>query len=147
MKRGVFISLLLLVVLTTLNLIEVYAQNNPVQVIGNQTGFSTSNLKEIKQIFRGKYSRWPNGNSVTIVLPAPKTTGADAMASYIYESSMSAVQKFWLSLVFQGRANPPVFLDDDSDIINYVRKTPGALGVVSANAQNIPKELLITVSR
>ena len=84
MKRGVFISLLLLVVLTTLNLIEVYAQNNPVQVIGNQTGFSTSNLKEIKQIFRGKYSRWPNGNSVTIVLPAPKTTGADAMASYIY---------------------------------------------------------------
>ena len=60
---------------------------------------------------------------------------------------MSAVQKFWLSLVFQGRANPPVFLDDDSDIINYVRKTPGALGVVSTNAQNIPKELLITVSR
>ena len=45
------------------------------------------------------------------------------------------MQKYWLSLVFQGRTSPPVFLDSDAEIIAYVLKTPGAIGVIAAESR------------
>ena len=117
-----------------------------VTVIGNKIGFSTNTSKEIKQVFRGKYANWSTNNQVIIVLPASKSTSAEVVASSIYGNTVSGVQKYWLSLVFQGRANPPVFLDTDEEIINYVKKTVGAIGVVSAGAQNIPRNFIIAIN-
>lgn len=117
-----------------------------VTVIGNKIGFSINTSKEIKQVFRGKYANWSTNNQVIIVLPASKSTSAEVVASAIYGNTVSGVQKYWLSLVFQGRASPPVFLDTDEEIINYVKKTVGAVGVVSSGAQNIPRNLIIAIN-
>jgi ABC-type phosphate transport system substrate-binding protein len=122
------------------------ASMSGVTVIGNKTGFSTNTSKEIKQIFRGKYANWSTNIQVIIVLPASKSVSAEVVATSIYGNTVSGVQKYWLSLVFQGRANPPVFLDTDEEIINYVKKTPGAIGVVSVGAQNIPRNMVIAIN-
>ncbi|MFM2231836.1 MAG: hypothetical protein RJB31_537 [Bacteroidota bacterium] len=119
---------------------------NAVTIIGNKTGFSSNSAKEIKQVFRGKYSNWSTREQVIIVLPASRASSAEIVASTVYGNTVSGVQKYWLALVFQGRANPPVFLDSDEEIINYVKKTSGAIGVVSASAQNIPKNLIIYIN-
>jgi len=127
---------------------KLYAQTSmtAVTVIGNKIGFSANTSKEIKQVFRGKYTNWSTNNQVIIVLPASKSISAEVVASSIYGNTVSGVQKYWLSLVFQGRANPPVFLDTDEEIINYVKKTVGAIGVVSAGAQNIPRNFIIAIN-
>jgi len=115
-------------------------------IIGNKTGFESTSLKEIRQMFKGKYSSWPITKiTVTIVLPAPQSPNAQKMASQIYSNTISGVQKYWLSLVFQGRANPPVFLEADDQIIDFVRKTPGAIGIVSSGNPNTPKNLVINI--
>lgn len=115
-------------------------------IIGNKTGFQSTSLKELKQIFRGKYSSWPDTKiSVTIVLPSPQSPIAQKTATQIYANSISGVQKYWLSLVFQGRANPPAFLESDEDIVEMVRKTPGAIGIISATYPSIPKNLVIAI--
>ena len=111
------------------------AQNGikDIAVIQNKTGFLTGKLKSVQEVFRGKYSRWPANNlQTTIVLPSSKNPSASTVAAVIYNSSVKEMQKFWLSIVFQGRANPPVFLDTDAEIIQYVLKNPGAIGVVSS---------------
>jgi ABC-type phosphate transport system substrate-binding protein len=115
-------------------------------IIGNKTGFDKNAIKEIKQIFKGKYSTWPlSRSSVTIVLPAPQSPNAQKVATQLYANTVSGVQKYWLSLVFQGRANPPIFLETDEEIIAVVKKTPGAIGVVSSSNANIPKNLIISI--
>lgn len=115
-------------------------------IIGNKTGFESTSLKEMRQMFKGKYSSWPVTKlSVTIVLPSPQSANAQKTATQIYANTISGVQKYWLSLVFQGRANPPVFLETDEEIIEAVRKTPGAIGVISSAAPNIPKNLVINI--
>ena len=119
---------------------------NAVTIIGNKTGFSSNSAKEIKQVFRGKYANWSTREQVIIVLPASKSSSAEIVASVVYGNTVSGVQKYWLSLVFQGRSNPPVFLETDDEIINYVKRTSGSIGVVSSGNQNLPKNLIITIN-
>ena len=115
-------------------------------IIGNKTGIESTSLKEVRQIFKGKYSSWPVTKiSVTIVLPSPQSANAQKTATQIYANTISGVQKYWLSLVFQGRANPPLFLESDEEIVEAVRKTPGAIGIISSGYPNTPKNLVINV--
>lgn len=122
------------------------ASMSAVTVIGNKTGFSSNSAKEIKQVFRGKYASWSTREQVIIVLPASKSSSAETVASVVYGNTVSGVQKYWLSLVFQGRANPPVFLDTDEEVINYVKKTSGSIGVISSGNQNVPRNLIIAIN-
>ena len=107
-----------------------------IAVVQNKTGFINGRMKDVQDVFLGKYSRWPvTKEQTTIVLPSSKCASANTTASVIYKTSVKEMQKYWLSLVFQGRANPPFFLDSDAEIIAYVLKTPGAIGVVAAESR------------
>jgi len=115
-------------------------------VIGNKTGMSSVSVKELRKIFKGKYTNWRNGEAVTIVLPSPKTNNAEPVAKFIYQSSVSSMQKFWLSLVFQGRFSPPIFTDSNLETLQQIQKTPGAIGIVDQDDMNIPRALIIQVT-
>ncbi len=103
-------------------------------------------VNELRKIFKGKYTNWRNGEAVTIVLPSPKTNNAEPVAKFIYQSSVSSMQKFWLSLVFQGRFSPPIFTDNDLETLQQVQKIPGAIGIVDEGDIGIPKALIIQVT-
>lgn len=46
----------------------------------------------------------------------------------------SALQAFYRSLVFTGKASMPKSLSSDADIVAYVARTKGAIGYVSSSA-------------
>lgn len=118
----VFRLLSLLLLISTLSKASRIGPDEPnIVVIGNKTTYHYSSIKNIREIFRGKYALWPNGISVTVVLPAPKSEDAEEIAKYLYNNTAVWMQKYWLSLVFQGRSNPPIFLDTDQEIIDYVK--------------------------
>jgi hypothetical protein len=123
------------------------AQNseNSIFVIGNNTGLSQLTLKQTREIFKGKESFWKTKEQVIIVLPSPKSPNADIVANEIFQSSVSGMQKYWFSLVFQGRANPPVFLINNKDIIDYIIKNPGAIAVMYGNSKEAPARFLIPI--
>jgi len=114
-------------------------------VLGNDIGIKSSSVKHLQSIFRGKYSTWSNRQGVIIVLPSKKNESCAPVAALLYESSITAMQKFWLSQVFQGRSNPPVFLDSDEEIILYIQKNAGAIGIIKKSAPNIPQNLVINI--
>lgn len=111
-------------------------------IIANKIGVTQMKAQEARNIFRANKTTWPNKNAITIALPSPKSTTSEPMARLIYGTRPTSVQKFWLSLVFQGRATPPNFFDTDDDLIRFVQRTPGAIGVVSANTA-IPNTVLL----
>ena len=127
---------------------KVFAQSNwqgSYVVIANNIGTSKLSSEYVGNTFKGKYSLWSNGESVTIVLPSSKSPQASDFASKVMGMSISGMQKYWLSLVFQGRANPPVFLESTPDIIQYISKTSGAIALVPVNTQDIPSYLIIKI--
>ena len=59
------------------------------------------------------------------------------------EKSHNLTRRFWLSLVFQGRANPPIYLDNNQKIIEYINENEGAIAVIIDDEQKQLKNELI----
>jgi ABC-type phosphate transport system substrate-binding protein len=111
-------------------------------IIGNKTGVSQMKAQEARNVFRARNTNWSNKIAVSIALPSAKSSISETTARVIYGTKPASVQKFWLSIVFQGRASPPYFFDSDQELIKFVQKTPGAIGVVSSST-DIPSNLSI----
>jgi len=115
-------------------------------LIGNQTGLTTVNRKQLDGIFRGSQSIWKTKELVIVVMPSSKAEFADQFAVSVLQMSHSAVQKYWLALVFQGRANVPIFLNSSIEIVEYVKKNPGAIAVIKVADLDIPAGMVIKIS-
>ena len=99
-------------------------------VIANSTGADEWQTEQIQDIFIGERSFWDNDKPVTVVLPFNKTESFEKTANWALDSDGFDYQKHWLSLVFQGRANAPVFVANEIEIIRYVTSHEGAVGIL-----------------
>ena len=112
-------------------------------IIGNKTGLTELTLKDARDIFKGKMAFWKNKEEVIVVLPSPKSNDAEYVAKEIFQTSVTGMQKHWLSLVFQGRANPPVFVQSTREAIDYVNKNPGAIAALHCKVSDVPASIII----
>jgi ABC-type phosphate transport system substrate-binding protein len=112
-------------------------------IIGNKTGLTELTLKEARDVFKGKMAFWKNKEEVVIVLPSPKSDDATGVANEIFQTSVTGMQKHWLALVFQGRSNPPVFVQSTREAIDYVNKNPGAIAALYCKSSEVPASLII----
>ena len=107
------------------------SQDVPLTVISNQKGAPpTLNFGELKSIFMGEKQRWRNGTKVVIAIMKPNTTIGRVVSSKVYKMSSDEVNKFWLALVFQGKADSPVSFDSEEALENFVASNPGAIGII-----------------
>ena len=115
-------------------------------LIGNNTGLKAVTSKQAASIFKGNRSHWPTKEQVTIVMPTSKADFSEQFAIGVINGSHSALQKYWLALVFQGRSSPPVFLNSNEEILDYVRKNPGSIAFLNLPEREVPSGLLIRVT-
>lgn len=100
------------------------------EVVGNEIGVAELTASQVRAIFRGDRSLWSTGQAVTVVLPSGRSPYAEDFSRSVLGMPRDAMQRYWLGLVFQGRASPPVHLATAAEIIAYVERTPGAIAVV-----------------
>ena len=113
-------------------------------IIGNSVGFSSVSLQEARSIFKGKYNYWQNKSKVILVLPSTKNANSLNSSKIIYGTTPDGVKKYWLSLVFQGRASSPIFFDTDKEIIEYISNNEGAIGIISTEqSKNVSDKIKI----
>lgn len=113
-------------------------------VIGNTTGVSSLTEDEATAVFRGKKSVWSNGKPVLVVLPNTRNPGSALLARRLFSTDAQGMQRYWLSQVFQGRTNAPVFLESWDDIVNKVRSVDGAVALVPRGTP-VPSELILQI--
>ena len=97
--------------------------------------------QRLKEVFLGNKSLWNNGNPVTVVLTSSDSESFSKTANWALDGDAFAYQKHWLSIVFQGRADAPVFLSNEQAVIDYIRNHKGAIGILYQT--EAPKELLV----
>lgn len=114
------------------------------KVIGNTTGVTELTQAQVKSYFKGKYTLWGNNKSVKVVLHSSESPQAEKVAKLIFNTTHTGVKKYWLSLVFQGRANPPVYCGSDAEVLTYVKKTPGAIGIIK-DETSCPSQYVIQI--
>ena len=124
--------------------VKLFAQNNEeYMVIVNESVNSTIKKKEINSYLKGEKNYWPGGSKVIITLPSQKSELADVIAQNIFKTNITGMQKYWLSLVFQGRVDPPHFMMTDEETIAFVKSNKGAVGIINPKNKALASELII----
>jgi hypothetical protein len=130
-KPPLFQMRILIIILIILLANIADAQNSGLVVISNPKG-SPPNLKwsELKSILLGERQRWRNGNKVVIALMKTNTEVGKSTSERIYNMTPDEVKKYWLALVFQGKAEAPVFFSSATELQAFVAENPGSIGVI-----------------
>src|SRR5215218_10367050 len=111
------------------------AQDLSLTVISNQKG-APAGLKqtELRSILMGERQRWRNGNKIIIALMKTNTPVGKYTSEKVFEMTADELKKYWLALVFQGKADAPVFFNSISELLTFVAENPGAIGIVDQTA-------------
>ncbi len=117
--------------------LTVFSQEPSLTVISNQKGAPSSlTFSELKSIFMSEKQRWPSGTKITIALLKTSTPGGKNTALEVYGMNVNQLNKFWLALVFQGKAGSPNFFNSASELEDFVAQNPGAIGILDQVAAN-----------
>ncbi|HEX8425491.1 hypothetical protein [Hymenobacter sp.] len=101
-------------------------------VIANGKGVpSEMNMGQLKSTMRGEKLRWPDGSKVIIALLKSNTSIGTNTSKKIYNMTGNELNKYWLALVFQGKADAPNFFNSEAELEEFVSQTNGAIGVVN----------------
>jgi hypothetical protein len=123
------------------------AQNlTGITVIGNNLGLKSMSEQQTIEYFKARNNLWPSNKPVLVCLPATQSTEAVEVCSKIYGKTVTEVQKFWLAEVFKGRSRSPHFAESDEEMIEFVKKNPGAIGAfINERGLAIPQELQLQI--
>jgi hypothetical protein len=108
------------------------AQDLSLSVIANSKGApSEMKMAQLKSTMRGEKLRWPDGSKVVIALLKSTTPIGTTTSKKIYNMTSNELNKYWLALVFQGKADAPNFFNSETELEEFVSQTSGAIGVVN----------------
>lgn len=105
-----------------------------IKVIANSSvGASSVSADELKGVFLATKTSLSDGSHVEPVLEKGGATHEAFIKEYLGKTD-AALQTYYRSLVFTGKASMPKTLGADSEVVAYVTKTKGAIGYVAAGA-------------
>jgi ABC-type phosphate transport system substrate-binding protein len=100
-------------------------QSNPVE------NFS---LPELRKIFLGERSHWPNGRRITLVMMDPAQPERKVILREIYGMNEKDLNNHFIQGVFTGTVLvSPKTLATPSEVLKFVFNVPGAIGYLRAN--------------
>ena len=104
------------------------------KVIANSSvGASAISADELKGVFLATKTSLSDGSHVEPVLEKGGPTHEAFVKEYLGKTD-AALQTYYRSLVFTGKASMPKTLGADAEVVAYVAKTKGAIGYVGAGA-------------
>lgn len=114
-----------------------------VSVIVNKSNpVSTLTNSDLKGIFAGEITKFPNGTNITIVTyksdNATRKKFYDALGKKYSECQASILKR-----MMNDGLKPPATFESDEDVATFVAKTPGAIGFVAVGSIGNAKAITI----
>jgi hypothetical protein len=110
------------------------ARAGDVKVIANSSlSASAISMDELKRVFLLTSNSISDGTHVEPVLEKGGGTHEAFLKDYLGKTD-AALGTYYRSLVFTGKASMPKTFGSDAEVADYVAKTKGAIGYVSASA-------------
>jgi ABC-type phosphate transport system substrate-binding protein len=103
-----------------------------IAIIVNQSNpIDNCSFEELRKIFLGEKSHWPNGRRITLVLSDPSSPERKAVLRDIYAMSEKDLNNHFIQGVFSGSIlSAPKTLATAAEVRKFVFNVPGAIGYV-----------------
>jgi hypothetical protein len=109
----------------------VHGQTPTLTIISHPKGCPTEMKEsELKSIFLGEKQRWRTGDKIQVALMKTNTSIGKSICGRMYNMTEDELKKYWLALVFQGKAEAPAFFNTVSELQSFVSENPGAIGII-----------------
>jgi ABC-type phosphate transport system substrate-binding protein len=110
----------------------VYSQSFKI-IVNSSNSITSLTKKEVSDFFLKKKTTWASGG---IVKPVDHTTNSKTREDFsqqIHGKGIVAIRNFWQQAAFSGTITAPPEKNNDGEVIEYVKKNPGAIGYVSSS--------------
>jgi len=88
--------------------------------------------KEVSRIYLGKIKRLPNKKTVTPLDQIPSASERQQFYQSIITMSEARLKAYWSRLIFTGRGQPPIELENNKEVLEMVVKNPAVVGYIDS---------------
>ncbi len=118
-------------------------KTTPCEIIIGNTSEDDLSEEKIKMIYLGKISRWDNGNKIILATLEKGITHENFMENCLNKKSRSFIL-YWKQRMFTGRGVMPRIFKKESDLVEFIKNTEGAIGYVSDTMKDsLPEEVTV----
>lgn len=119
--RYLFISLCLAQV--------IYANSNLAIIVSKNSTIKTITKKDISNIFLAKTKKLPNGQKA-ITVELGTNNYKEQFYKQISGKSLKRLKKYWATLIFTGKGQPPKKMKNTQKIIEFVKTNENAISYI-----------------
>jgi ABC-type phosphate transport system substrate-binding protein len=111
------------------------AQTTDFKVVTHPTNsISSVSKKELTWLFLKRRTSWSNGVLARPIDQSPTSEVRISFTTEVMDRTVRQVESHWNAQVFSGKSAPPKIARSDQEVLELVRRTPGSVGYVSADA-------------
>ena len=117
------------------------AANDELVIIANpDLNDNSIEQRDLQRIYLGKQTLWEDNTSIVPVMLKSGPLHDEFIEGYI-DRSVQRFVTYWRQMVFTGKGVPPKSFASESDLVDFVARTPGSVGYVSsaANLSSVKK--------
>ena len=103
-------------------------------VVHTTNALNSISKTKVADLFLERVTRWENGRAVTAVDQSEKSAARVAFSKELLGKEVVWVKSYWQKMIFSGRATPPAELSSDTQVLEFIRTNPDAIGYVSDSA-------------
>ena len=112
------------------------ATNGTAVIVNNTTSVSEISARDLAQIYLGKKTLWPSGTRIVPVLIDPENTSAARFLMGTVKKTTSQYRAYWKRRLYSGGGSVPRTFRSSAAVVDYVARTPGAIGVVEDSVKD-----------
>jgi ABC-type phosphate transport system substrate-binding protein len=112
-----------------------FAAADSVIILNKSIAVENINADLINQIYHGKKSRWESGEKIVITALNSGEAHEDFLRKYI-KKNPEQFSTYWKKMFFTGNGVPPKSFSSQTEMMEFVSTTKGAIGYVDDSLPN-----------
>jgi hypothetical protein len=103
-------------------------------VVNKATTIETISAADLRSMFLGDKTKWPDGKKVTPVQTALESPEGVLLLKVVCKMSDAALKRYYMQAAFTGKdVTQPVNVSSPAALKQFVARTPGAVGCILAS--------------
>ena len=114
------------------------AQDNIIVIAHPDCGFDEIEKGDLSKVFLKKISS-VKGTDVVPVDLKENSPNRESFSSQLIGKKLSSIKRYWQKQIFTGKKRPPVQKESETEMVEFILNTPGAIGYVKegTDVQNL----------
>ncbi len=103
-------------------------------VVNKDNKVASMTTDDLTRVFLGKKTLWDSGTRIVPVMPEEESPTGELFLSGTLKKSVSQFRAYWKRLLFSGGGAVPKVFRNHDQLLDFVARQPGAIGIVEASA-------------